>query len=335
MSGYRWDPVFRVSPVNGGDTYYWLSDRLSDVGSHTRINLRYVESMNTREDVNRSLRPVVFGLRPEVDITCAIWTMADQAFLSEIESALLDTSYYRVYLSLDGGVVYRQVVMASATNAEPINGKTIVGAQFTIRVRCVDLITRRPAMATDPGVGEELAQNIGFEQWVSSSSPFSWSATGGIITIAQQSTAGYFRSGTYSAQCTRSDGSTFGQFVHSLSKQPNRGAWYRAQAYHRGSIAMALNGSNNGPLRMQIGSSTQDIYVGSDGKTYSSSGALVVAGTATTFALAEGYFRMPTTIPTTDQMVFRLSGYYTGSESLYYDDVSLYGPVLRPGVSTW
>ena len=165
MSGYKWDPVFRVVPRNGGESVYWLTDNLTDVKSHTKITLRYVESKNIREDINRSLRPVVYGLRPEVEIECVILSMADQQFLAGIESALLLPNHYNVYFSLDGGCVEREVVLSEVSNLDPIRGKTVIGSTFKIAVRCVDLIPRKPTMMADPRNGVEKLLNGGFESW--------------------------------------------------------------------------------------------------------------------------------------------------------------------------
>src|SRR4029077_16298296 len=98
----------------------WLADRLTDMGGHTRLTLRYPEDKIDRVDVNRSLRPVSFGVRPEVSIECQIFSMADQIFLAEIESALLQPTRYAVFLSLDGGVRERQVVLSAGSEPTPL-----------------------------------------------------------------------------------------------------------------------------------------------------------------------------------------------------------------------
>ena len=331
MSGYRWDPVFRVAPINGAETIYWLSDRLTDVGGHTRIGLRYPESMNVREDINRSLRPVVYGIRPEVEISCVILSMADHLFLAEIESALLQPHSHHVYLSLDGGVVEREVVLASVSNAEPLRGKTILGATFSLRVRCVDLIGRKPAMMTDPGIGEEFVRNGGFEEW-SGSVPLGWTGSGGVGTVAQESTI--INSGLSSAKVTRSDGTTSFLFHNLFLRAVAQGSWYRYRGSVRSSIDLTVSGS--GPFRVAILNNTLTQYLQSDGKTWSGSGDFLLKPTlAASFTQYEGYFRIPSSFKPTDEMYLRHQGYWSATESLYYDDASVYGPVLRPGVATW
>jgi len=76
--------------------------------------------------------------------------------------------------------------------------------------------------------------------------------------------------------------------------------------------------------------------VTSDGKTWSSIGNLVYrASIVGSFDSWDVYFRMPDNHYDSDQVMPRFQGYYTGGQSLYYDDVSIFGPVLRPGYATW
>jgi len=336
MSGYRWDPVFRVSPVNGSDTYYWLADRLTDLGSHTRIGLTYVESMNVREDVNRSLRPAVFGLRPEVTIECTILSMADQQFLGEIEDALLRPGAYAVFLSLDGGVIYRRVILASVSNASPLAGKVYVGASFVLGLRCVDLIPSKPKMLVDPLIGSELVQDGGMEEWETAAQLKSWTTTTGVLTIAQEATI--IRSGTFSTKATRSDSGTSAIFQNrsgATTINPAIGSWYRFQAYAKGSIDMVAGAS--GPFRVSVYNNTLAEQVLLGGKTVGTGSDLLapVGVLAASWTLQEGYFRIPSTWLPAHDIYSRFQGYWTGGQSLYYDDVSVWGPILRPGVATW
>lgn len=330
MSGYRWDPVVRVVPVNGAESVFWFTDRLTDLGSHTRINLRYVEQLTSREDINRTLRPIVYGLRPEVDIECVIYSMADHQFLADIESALLDTQFNDVFLSLDGGVTERRVVLGGVADPQPLAGKTIIGARFTLRFRCADLIARRPAMMTDPDLGAEFLPDGSIEDWTAGQ-PTKWSGTGGIITVAQESTIKI--DGSYSAKVTRSDGSTFGQF-YTPSGIPalSTGRWYRYRCRARASLADMPNS-----LRVQIFNVTRNLFVASDGKTWDVTGDLI--STACPFSpgwpTQQAYFRIPTGWSSSDLIVLRHSGYWTASESIYYDALSIYGPALRTGYATW
>lgn len=340
MSGYRWDPVFRIVPRNGGETVYWLSDQLTDVGGHTKITLRYVEQMDVREDINRSLRPTVYGLRPEVEIECLITTMDDHIFLSEIESALLLPQHYNVFLSLDGGAVEREVVLGSVANPDPIRGKTIMGATFRLAVRCVDLIPRRPNMMADPGYGTEFLDNANVDSWASASVVNGYSGTTAgatdTLTVAQDNTWLHTSPGS-SVSLTRSGGTDYLEF-RSNSTRANynslkRNAWYRASAWARcNSVQFAFNIDITNP---SVGES-----VLTDGRTWQNSGflstseMLVPPRAATTgFQSYVGFFRLSDTFKMGHYIRFRTNCYYTGT--IRIDDLSLYGPALRTGIATW
>jgi len=333
VSGYRWDPVFRVVPFNGAERVYWLADRMTDLRGHGRAVVRYQEDKENRIDLNREMHSTVRGLRPEVDLECTIFSMDDQAALAEIESALLQPRRYFVYLSMDGGHVERRVVLNAASDITPVAGKTIVGAVFRISVVGAKLIDERPTMMVDLGLGEELVQDGGFEQWVAGV-PQAWSGSSGIGTVAEESTI--VRSGLRSAKVTRSDGLTSFVFQEELRHAPKTGGWYRYRGYGRSSIDLALAAA--GPFLVAIWNFTKDIYVASDGKTWdaTSGNNLVLGATlAASFTQFEAYFRASSVFLPTDRVYLRHQGYWAGTQSVYYDDESIYGPVLRPGVSTW
>lgn len=333
MSGYSWDPVVRVVPFNGAETVYWFADRLTDCGGHTRISLRYVEDQTIREDVNRNLRPTVNGLRPEVTIECVIASMDDQRFLAEIESALLSPKRCAVFLSLDGGVTERQVVLASSTNAEPLAGRTILGATFKLSLKCVALIGERPAMTTDPGLGTEYVSNGGFEEWSGGVPAGGWNGSSGVGTVAQETTI--VNGGASSAKVTRSDGVTSFLFYSLLKRVPPQGMWLRFRGSVRSTVDLAATA--NGAFRVAFSNIAPSLYVSTDGKTWDSgnNSLLLKSSLAASWTTYETYIRMPSTIPASDAVLLRLQGYWASGESLYYDDLSVYGPVLRPGVSAW
>ena len=68
-----------------------------------------------------------------------------------------------VYLSLDGGYVERQVVLVKGSSPEPLKGKTILGATFTLEVACKSLLAEKPVMFPPTLVVEELIPNGDFE----------------------------------------------------------------------------------------------------------------------------------------------------------------------------
>jgi len=350
MSGYKRDIVMRIVPRNGTEAVYWFEDQLTDAGGHTRCAVRYPETMTVREDINRNLRPVVFGVRPEVDIECQIATMADQAFLSGIEDALLRPREYSVFLSLDGGVVEREVVLASGTMPDPLRGKTYVGARFQLSLRCKSLVQRKPVMMTDPGTGAELILNGGFEEWQSLIIAMGWSPANANIQI-DQGTGANKQTGTYSAKVTKlTSAANYGAFVYTPTFNLNPGAWYRLKVSAKGgqtSVAPrgigaqlwnssypASTGANPWALTFQAPTAGQSIGPGSGQWSF---GGVVQQNVSTAgFTSVDVYFRGPTTpMNRSDVFNFRLHGIQDINEFIYYDDVSLYGPVLRPSYATW
>jgi hypothetical protein len=328
VSGYVWDPVFRVVPANGIEEVYWLSDRLTDCGGSARIGIAWPEDQELRVDINRDLRAVVNGVRPEVTIDCTILSMDDQAFLAKIVSRLIRPRDFAVYLSLDGGCVERQVVLSKSMSIAPLAGKTVIGAAFSLPLRAKSLIDYYPEMMTDPGVGAELVQDGGVEQWESSSVAQAWAATAG-VTLEQETTV--VAVGVSSAKFTRPDGGSPYVFQPKVgSTAYRRGVWYRARAKVRGTAVMA------NAVRLRIFNQTKNVAVDSNGKTWSVNGNLVVqASNASAFDQIDAYFRLPDDYRYGELILSRFQGLWTGGESLYYDDISVYGPVLRPGVATW
>jgi len=342
VSGYRWDPVVRVVPFNGSETIYWLSDRLTDMGSHTKLRLTYLTDMTTHEDINRNLYPVINAIRPQVEIECLIVSMADQLFLSEIEYALTHPKECDVFLSLDGGCVERKVILGTLSQAEPINGKTCVGATFRLTMKCFAPIDSKPAMMTDPGVGSEKLQGGSFDDWSSSSVAQGWEANGN-LTLAQEGTIK--KSGDWSAKATVS-GVGYASLTNLAAFSLNPGAWHRLRVSCRGGQT-----SNNG-LSAQIWNtsfpgSTSSVprallmarpIVGAFGLVWANAGAVYENISAAAFTSFDCYFRGPKVGPAfkaSDIYQFRLHGIVSVGEIAYYDDVSIYGPVLLPGYSTW
>jgi hypothetical protein len=330
MPGYKRDIVMRVVPLNGAETIHWFADRLTDLGVHQRCNVTYPRSMQMREDINRVLRPVVYAKRAIVQIEVLMVSMEDQWFLEEIAEALDDTDNYSVFLSLDGGVVEREVVWGgeSGISPMPISGKTVVGATYMLSLQTKEPIGPRGPMMTDPAIGMEFLPDGGMESWTSGTTMQAWTASGA-CTLAQETTV--IAAGANSAKFTRTDGGSAAVFNPTVSLTGFRqGSWYRFRSQVRGTAAMAS------AVRCRVFNTTKSVGVESDGKTWSLSGDLISKASITgAFDSLDAYFRFPTTFTLTDSISPRFQGYWTGGESLYYDELSVYGPVLRPGYSTW
>ena len=162
---------------------------------------------------------------------------------------------------------------------------------------------------------------------------------GGIPVLEIDQEATIKQTGAYSAKVKRNDALTFGMLTRKgagtgLHAKPGR--WYRIRASARGTSDMAI--VTGGPFRIQLVNNTNLDYIQTDGKSIATSTgevAPIVAVTAAAWTTVEAYFRIPSTWLSSHDVAIRFSGYWTSGESLYYDDVSVYGPVLRPGVATW
>jgi hypothetical protein len=330
MPGYKRDIVMRVVPVNGAETIHWFADRLTDLGVHVRCGVTYPRSMRMREDINRVLRPVVYAKRAMVEIEVLIVSMADHWFMEEIAEALDDPANYSVFLSIDGGVVEREVVWGgeSGIAPQPIRGKTVVGATFMLSLQTKAPIGPRGPMMTDPGFGTEMLQDGGMEEWTSPTALKAWTWTAP-ATLDQESTI--VAQGSFSAKCTRDDGGSSRVFQTTTGVLTFRqGCWYRFLGSVRGTAVMA------NAVRFRVFNSITNEAVGSDGKTWSASGDLILRSSITgSFDPLEAYFRFPSNLAAGHLVQPRFQGFWTASEALYYDGLSIYGPVLRPGYSTW
>jgi hypothetical protein len=318
----------RIVPANGAETVHWFNDRLTDVGSHIRCTLRYPRDVTMLEDLNRDLHPIVRSKRAQIEIHVLIVSMADQWFLQEIDEALGDRQGYSVFLSLDGGVVYRQVVRpgGDGMSPQPIRNKTCVGATFTLSLQTKSTIGRLGPMMTDPGIGAELLQNGGFEQWSGAGDAQGWAevTTGG--TVTQETTIVHTVGG--SALKLDRTGASSSHWVHQDNIGPLAvGSWYRASGW------FASGATGHG--RIQIQNLRTTLALKPNGRDWAAVTQSAIDVTATTvFAFGEIYFRVAPNALLSDTYRWYSFGDVNPSV-IYHDDLSLFGPVLRPGYATW
>lgn len=326
MSGYKRDIVMRIVPNNGAESIHWFNDRLTDLGGHVRVGAPvYTRTMRIIEDLNRVRRQRIYARHVSVQIEILIATMADQWFLQEIESALEDPDNYSVFLSLDGGVTEREVFSPDETGMapSPIRGKTVVGATFVLSLASKEPIGPRGPMMTDPGTGAELLQNGAMEQWVAGS-PQGWTSSAAGGTITQESTIVHTAGG--SALRLEINASGFvGCFQSGIVLKRN--AWYRASGW--------FNSSSTGRGRIEFNNLRTGLDVKADGRTWAAQTQYAIdVAVATSYVYAEMYLRAAVDARADDTYRWYSLGYANPSV-LYHDDLSLYGPVLRPGYSTW
>jgi len=327
--GYEWQPIFRMVPDDGPEQVIVLRSSLTDVGGPGRIRLAYRPVFTRAEDVNRRLAFQRFGFRAAVGIAAEVATMADQAALATILSRL-HSDQWRIYLSLDGGVVEREVELASNSGPDAIAGKVSVGASFELGLEAIDLIDTIPAMMTDPGGGVELVQNGSFDHWTAATNAQAWaeSATGGTINqdAAQQRTG---------LACMRMDRTGAGTI---LVDQDGLVLGLSAARLARLQVAVKGSASSAAILKVQLYNNTRALTLSSTGTWEQdvSGPYAIVAPLTTSYVLHELEFRVPTTFAKTDSYkvaVFRTDG--TVGLSIYVDDLSIRYPVLGVGVATW
>ena len=339
MSGYKWDPVIRVVYFNGGEAVYWFSDRLTDLGQHTKVELSYPEVQEIVEDLNRSLRPVIYGVRPEVSIFVHILSMADQMFLAEIETALLSPELCSVYLSLDGGVVDREVVIAAPVPMDPIRGKTYIGATFTLSLRCKDVITQKPSMATPPTPPHNLLNNGTFDDLpdanVLTNSGFEtglispWIAGGGAFGTASIVSTANTLEGTYCLQLARTSGPGGFNTIQNKTGFVS-GKWYMLTARYRNLAAeiqaqIALTVTSGAIVGWQYNPVTDLWQVGAVD-------VLLTTNLGTAWQFIEVPVLISASIAVGDTIQVQLiSPTAATTGTLFFDEVEFHGPFNQPG----
>ncbi len=146
MAGYKWQHRIRLDPIDGAGETIVIATAMTQPNP-VRTELEYEPVIDDRQDVNRRLAPRVLGYRPVATLIFQVYDLADDNQIVKIERALADDRT-DVYLSLDSGTTERKVVLQSRQGPVPIEGKTVAGAEFRIRLAAVDLLTERASLAS-------------------------------------------------------------------------------------------------------------------------------------------------------------------------------------------
>lgn len=152
MAGYRWRTWIRMTPKDGlaevldlGFPYPggFLANSVLVSAEPT-----YREVLESRETIERRLRPLILGYRKEVRLRFdVIDTDPDAAVVGKIARRLMDP-YWTVELSLDDERTYHEIVLRSAPGPDPLGGKTIAGARLELRVMTKEAIRNYPDIRT-------------------------------------------------------------------------------------------------------------------------------------------------------------------------------------------
>jgi len=149
MTQYAWKPFFKFVPTDGIEEVADLQAIFTDTSGPSSIDASHVPDVTARTDVNRRGNAKGWGLRPTCKMVFEILSTELHAYLALIVNRLIANDVWTVYLSLDGGLTYRQVELAAKGYEGPdaIQGKTFAGAKYTLSVQAVDLLDQAPELA--------------------------------------------------------------------------------------------------------------------------------------------------------------------------------------------
>jgi hypothetical protein len=140
-----WNHVMKFVPDNGLEETLALSSVFTDTSGPVRTEVAHKPDQTKRADTNRREGPTTWGFRPECELLIPIFT-ADLAKWVALIRDRLASKEWTCYLSLDGGVNYREVSLAGFTGPKTIEGKTFAGVEYTITMRGRDLVEQPPAL---------------------------------------------------------------------------------------------------------------------------------------------------------------------------------------------
>lgn len=139
--GYAWRTKFRIVPETGTEETIDLVTAIARTRGPISVKPKYTPDLQTEENVNREVIQRNFGWKVEVEIDFEVLgDMSDHAPLVRILNALMRPDH-AVYLSLDNGTVYRQVLLSGCKGPEAIKGRTHAGAKYEITLRCKEPVT--------------------------------------------------------------------------------------------------------------------------------------------------------------------------------------------------
>jgi len=148
MSQYAWRAMFKFVPTDGIEEVMDVGQVFTDTGRPSAIDAGHVPDVTHRIDVNRRGNAMGWGYRARCKMSFEIISTETQAFLALIVNRLLANDIWTVYLSLDGGITYRQVELKSYDGPDAIEGKTFAGAKYSVEVQSVELLDQVPNLGT-------------------------------------------------------------------------------------------------------------------------------------------------------------------------------------------
>lgn len=329
---YQWYPIVDYMPDNGAPSTVDLRAALTDASGPVAHRLSYPLDSRPFLDVNRKSNPIIYGMRPKLDILCDVITLADQAAVATLVSRLADRNW-AVYLSLDGGFTSRQIVLTGYRGPDPLGGKTVAGARHTVSVETGSLLAELPSMSSgSTGGPDEKIENGAFDDW-NANDAFSWVETvSGGNTIAKD--AVNFVSPLYSALMTFNGvgGSDLRLTSSQFPLYPGR--FYNFAIQARGSAGslpfLAIRLVNATKLRSLATPLTPILWVAGVTNSF----AIVTPGNLTWVPFSFQVQTSPS-FDVSDLYYLEIFWNAVAVTSVSVDDVSLTGPVTPTGVARW
>jgi len=138
-TGYAWHHMVKMVPEDGLTEVLDLMQELPDVRGPNRTVVSWTHEQDTRSDINKIRRQKHFGFRARVTIIMDILNINHHRVLVRIMNAFGDDTT-DVFLSLDGGFLYRKVIMTKPASPRPIRNLIVVGATFELTMETAELI---------------------------------------------------------------------------------------------------------------------------------------------------------------------------------------------------
>jgi len=329
MSGFSYQMRFRAVPDVGAPVIYDLTTLNPTQGPVSSL-ISYSPEKVSRPTPARRILEKRFGWRPNAALKFELSDLSEEQKLAEIATFLMRDDAH-VYLSTDGGVNEREVVLDSDYVRDPLGGKTIAGVSVDLALRAVDLAPNVPAMNSTYGTPAERLLDGGFEQWLSATSPTQWTKDfqdAGLLSTLNRDAAAQ-RSGTY---CARIDRLAAGY----LDLHQTFVGLLPAVSYAL-SLPVKASASGVSGYSIVLRNLTANKDVAADGVTWQAPGVNLLSAVQVSLGYTVATVSVTTlsTFLAGDQYKLFVVINLTTGQSLYLDDFSLFGPTSPIGLARW
>ncbi len=137
-TGYAWHHLMKLVPEDGSERVLDMMQELPSVRGPNRTVVRYQHEQDTRTDINKVRRQNHFGFRVRVSLIMDILNINHHRVIVLLMNSFADDTT-AVFLSLDGGFLYREMVMLAPASPKPIRNVIAVGATFELKMESAEL----------------------------------------------------------------------------------------------------------------------------------------------------------------------------------------------------